>query len=321
VGETPQLLPTLRGLYRFYHGRGAFPTAWGIGEQIAQLAQRETDPIQRLEAHDALGNTLFQMGDYTAARTHLEQGIALTEPTVERTMALRHGLAPGGRCLNAAALTLWCLGAPAQAVRRIEEALAHPYSLAAAQPWAAWLHHCRRDVPAVQAQAEALLPLATAQGFPLHVGTGLCWRGGALAMQGEGEMGLAQLRQGLAAVVDLGQELGRSLCLVLLAEAVGHADQVEEGLHLLAEARTVLEANGQPTSRRRRPCWKRFPEPYRHVALHDRFTMRQVGRPSCAPASSVSRAMIATTASRSMAMPEIWRLPGAGALWGSMAAW
>ena len=109
----------------------------------------------------------------------------------------------------------------------------------------AWLHHLRRDVPAVQEQADALLTLATAQGFPLFVGYGTCWQGWVLAMQGEGEAGLAQLRQGLAAVVATGQELLRPLCLVLLAEAAGHVGQVEEGLCLLAEVLTALEANGQ----------------------------------------------------------------------------
>ena len=64
-------------------------------------------------------------------------------------------------------------------------------------------------------------------------------------MQGEGEVGLAQIRQGLAVVIATGQELTRPFLLLLLAEAAGHAGQVEEGLHLLAEARTVLEAHGQ----------------------------------------------------------------------------
>ena len=64
-------------------------------------------------------------------------------------------------------------------------------------------------------------------------------------MQGQGEAGLTQLRQGLAAVVATGQELLRPLCLVLLAEAAGHVGQVEEGLCLLAEVLTTLEANGQ----------------------------------------------------------------------------
>jgi predicted ATPase len=97
----------------------------------------------------------------------------------------------------------------------------------------------------VQVQAEALLALATAQEFPLLVGFGTFWYGWVLAMQGQGEAGLAQIRQGLAVVVTLGQVLWQSLCLLLLAEATGHVGQVEKGLSLLAEARTAVEANGQ----------------------------------------------------------------------------
>ena len=45
----------------------------------------------------------------------------------------------------------------------------------------------------------------------------------------------------MAAVLATGQELGRPFCLVLLAEAVGQAGQVDEGLRLLAEALMALE--------------------------------------------------------------------------------
>jgi predicted ATPase len=62
-------------------------------------------------------------------------------------------------------------------------------------------------------------------------------------MQGQGEAGLAQLRQGLAALLATGLTLSQSFCLVLLAEAAGHAGQIEEGLRLLAEAMTALEAS------------------------------------------------------------------------------
>ena len=77
--------------------------------------------------------------------------------------------------------------------------------------------------------ADALLTLAAAQGFPQHVAYGTYWRGWVLAMQGEGEAGLALLRQGLAAVVATGNELSRPRCLLLLAEATGHVGQVERG--------------------------------------------------------------------------------------------
>jgi predicted ATPase len=154
-------------------------------------------------------------------------------------------------CRAYAAWTLWYLGYPAQAVRQSQEALAlaqklvHPYSLAAARFWATRTHYHRREVLAVQAQTDVLLTLATAQGFPLHVGWGTFWRGWALAMQGQGEAGMAQMHQGMAAVLAAGQMVSRPHCLVLLAEAAGHAGQVEQGLSLLAEAQTVVKANGQ----------------------------------------------------------------------------
>jgi hypothetical protein len=44
AGETPQLLPTLWGLTRFYGNRGAFATARELAEQLYQLAQREATP-------------------------------------------------------------------------------------------------------------------------------------------------------------------------------------------------------------------------------------------------------------------------------------
>jgi predicted ATPase len=114
-----------------------------------------------------------------------------------------------------------------------------------ARHFAAYLHHRRREAPAVQVQADALLPLATAQGFPLWVGYGTFWRGWALAVQGQGAVGLAQMHHGMAAILATGQTLTRPLCLVLLAEAAGHAGQVEEGLRLLAEALASLETSGR----------------------------------------------------------------------------
>jgi predicted ATPase len=249
VGETPQLFPTLLGLCAFYRSRGAFSIVRELGEQLDRLVQRAATPLHRLAAHDTLGMTLYYLGDYATARAHLEQGIALTDPTTQRALALHSGVAPGITCLAFAANTLWCLGYPAQAVWRSQEALAlakvlaHPYSLVFAQHWAASLHYRRREVLAVQTQADALLTMATAQGFPTYTGYGICWQGWVLAMQGQGEAGIAQMRQGLAAFMATGQELSQPLHLVLLAEAAGYAGQVAEGLRLLAEALAAFEAS------------------------------------------------------------------------------
>jgi predicted ATPase len=227
------------------------PTARALGEQLYRLAQRDAEPAPLLEAHEALGDTLFYLGEYAAARTHLEQGSALIDPAVQRTLVLHHDSAPGVRCLALAAQTLWCLGYPAQAMRRCQEALAlaqeldYPQSRSSAWHYAAFLHQRRRETPVVQAQADTLLSLATAQGFPFHVGLGTCWRGWVLAAQGQDEAGRAQIQQGLAALLALGQRNAWLQFLVLLAEAAGHAGQVNEGLRLLAEALAGFEDSGR----------------------------------------------------------------------------
>jgi predicted ATPase len=113
------------------------------------------------------------------------------------------------------------------------------------QYWVARLHHHRRDVSAVQEQADALLTLATAHGFPLFVAHGTCWHGWALAMQDQGETGMAQIHQGIAAVLATGETVSQPIYLVLLVEALGRAGQVEEGLRLLAEALAAFEASGR----------------------------------------------------------------------------
>jgi predicted ATPase len=64
-------------------------------------------------------------------------------------------------------------------------------------------------------------------------------------MQGQSETGMAQLRQGMAAVLATGQTLSRPFCLVLLAEAAGHAGQIAEGLRLLTEALIAFKTSGR----------------------------------------------------------------------------
>jgi hypothetical protein len=140
-----------------------------------------------------------------------------------------------------AAWTLWCLGYPAQALRRSQEALAlaqtlaHPYSLALAQHYAAFLYYQRREPSMVQAQAEALIAPGTVPGFPLWVG----------AMQGRDEASLAHMHQSLAAVMATGQTVSQPLCLVLLAEAAEHVGQIAAGRRLLSAALTAFEESGR----------------------------------------------------------------------------
>jgi predicted ATPase len=148
------------------------------------------------------------------------------------------------------ALALWLLGYPDQSVTRNNEALtlaqaqSHPQSLALALHYAAVLHQFRREVQAAQARAEAVIALSTEQGFRMWLAAGTVDRGWALAEQGQGEVGIAQIRQGLAAIQATGAAVARPWGLALLAEAYGKVGQTEAGLRVLTEALTRVDKTG-----------------------------------------------------------------------------
>jgi DNA-binding winged helix-turn-helix (wHTH) protein/class 3 adenylate cyclase len=188
VGETPQLVPVLRGLWRFYIGRPQLHTAREIGDTLLRLAQRTHDPALLVIAHSALGWTWFYLGALPVARMHVEAAMAHDTPAQRRAPTVRIGFDPSVGCRLYAAVILWFLGYPDQALARLHEALkvahtlAHPLSLAFAQWWAAWLAQLRRDVPAVYEEAEAAIALSAEQGLALYEALGTILRGWALAM-------------------------------------------------------------------------------------------------------------------------------------------
>ena len=136
-------------------------------------------------------------------------------------------------------------------MQRSREAIAlsresgQPSTLALAHFFAAILWQYSRKGPAVQGSAEATLAIATEHGFSFWHALGLVMRGWALAEQGAGASGIAQLRQGLAAFLATGGETYRTYYLALLAEALGRGGQIEEGLGVLAETMALMHGTGE----------------------------------------------------------------------------
>jgi predicted ATPase len=222
-------------------------TAREIGETLLRLAQHAHDPSLAVVAHYALGVTWLWLGVLPAARTHLEEGITRYTPDQRRTPVFRMGQDLGVGCRAHAAMTLWLLGYPNQALVRIHEALAlahelsHPVSLAFAQCFAAFVAQFRRDVSAVYEQTEAAVALSTEQGFPQWAATGTSLRGWALAIQGQGEAGMVQVRQGMTSLRATGATVYVPYFCALLGEISDYLRHPEDGLQALAEAHTLVE--------------------------------------------------------------------------------
>ena len=177
------------------------------------------------------------------------------------------------------------LGYPDQALARLYEALAlahelsHPYSLAFARCGAAYIYHFRRDVPAVHEHAEVAVTISTEQGFPHWAAQGMSWRGWALAMQGQGKEGMAQVRQGVAAWQASGAAILVPYFCTLLAEVSAHLGHTEDGLQALTEAYTLVEQQEER-------WWEAEISRLRGVLL-----LRQPGTPQAEAATWLQRAL------------------------------
>jgi predicted ATPase len=244
VEITPQLLPVLFGLWRFYLHRGQLQTAHEFAEQALSLAQNVPDPLPLLEAHQELGVTLYYRGELAVARVHLEASLDLYAP------AQQHG---GGLLYigqGHIARVLWLLGYSDQALWWSRDALtlaqqiARPFGMAFALSLAAVFHQFRREERCTQERAEATISIATDQGFPYWMAVGSLMRGWALAQQGQAKEGIEQITQGLMTYRATGAELWRPYFLALLAEAHGTLGEPEEGLTVLTEALTLADTTG-----------------------------------------------------------------------------
>jgi predicted ATPase len=167
------------------------------------------------------------------------------------TLAIHYAFDPRLQCLTYLSRVLWSLGYPDQALQRSHEAcrlaweLTRPQGLAQVLYYATTIHQLRREAHAVSEQAEALITLATAQGFSVYEATGRFLRGWALVAQGQGETGVVQMRQGLTDVLATGVEIARPHYLVLLAETCEKLGLVDEGFSMVAEALRAMDESGR----------------------------------------------------------------------------
>jgi predicted ATPase len=93
----------------------------------------------------------------------------------------------------------------------------------------------------VHEQAEAVVALSTEQGFTQWAANGAILHGWALETQGQGEEGMAQVRQGIAAWRTTGAAVLVPYFCTMLADVSAHLGHTADALQALAEAHTLVE--------------------------------------------------------------------------------
>jgi predicted ATPase len=197
--------------------------------------------------------TFFPLGEFALSCQHLEQGLAHYNLQKHRSLVFLYGQDPGVSSLSFMARVLWIQGYPDQALGKVREALmlaqdlVHPYSLslALALENTVWLHRHRREIQAVQAQTETLITLSREKGFSLFWAIGATYQGWAMVEQGQGEKGIAQIRQSLAALTSTGAKTFESDYLTLLAVSYRKLGRQERGQKVLAEAFKTINKTGE----------------------------------------------------------------------------
>jgi predicted ATPase len=251
VHETPQLFPALWGAWLFHFIRAEYQAAREQGEQLLGLAQRLQDSALLVESHFTLGTSFLYLGEFSVARAHLEQELAVYDAQRHRALAYLYTRDPGVAGLCLLAWTLWALGYPDQAWERGRQALAlarelaHSHTLCLALCIAASPQRRCGEEQVIQAQSEAALTLAREQGFPFWEAWATVQHGWVRATQGREEEGIVDIRQGLDAWRSTGAEFGLPYFLTLLAEAYGAVGQPEAGLRVVAEGLTLVDTTGE----------------------------------------------------------------------------
>ena len=244
--------PILFGLWLSHLVRGRFLSARELGEQCFVIAKQTEDPAFEVEAHRALGATLYYLSEFKNALAHLESGIELYQPQHHPVPTFLHFVAdPGMTLLAYSAPLLWCLGYPVQAEERLVEAAMigkdrnHPFSDAVLLHFKTVLYQHQEEVEKVETTATQMLQICQEHGFSLWEAAATVMIGWSLTEQNHSEAGIAMIRKGIAAWEKTRAELQLPLFLALLAQAYQRTGQHTLALQTLDAALGVVTRTGE----------------------------------------------------------------------------
>lgn len=160
-------VPTLWGLWIFYHVRGEYGNALELGEQLYVLAERSGDPQLSLAAHQAFGSSLLLTGDITEGRRHFERGLEIYDARTHGHLAFIYGHDPAMYCNVHLSMALFAHGEIDRALAVADESIAvaraveHPNSMAFALCLSLPVFVQRGDMDRVAEQSKEAMALCS----------------------------------------------------------------------------------------------------------------------------------------------------------------
>ncbi len=242
LGNVSVLATVLYGLAYLREFRGQYTRSQELTQERLDLPSSVLGTHQILESYELLACSTFHQGSFSQALEHVDRGIEFYDGPRRSDTHTPDGQDLGVACHTWAALSLWFLGYPNQALERMRSALdladaqAQHYTLARALSKAALLHQLRGEANSARKHAEAALTYATKLGFPYYTATANMLLGWAHVRLGRSEAGIARLREGLTTYDLTGTEMDRPYFLGLMADGYAAGGQIREALAVLGEA-------------------------------------------------------------------------------------
>ncbi len=250
--DAPELFRALWGLSVFYQARNDLKASVELGEHLLGIAENAGDLNLLVMAHMSLGSPLYWQGDSTRSLENVEKAIELYDAPTHRPLATLYGEDPGVTSRCYAAQSLWQLGYPDRALRRIEEAISlaregtHPFSLAYALCWGAGTHRLRGEHKQARARADEAVALSIEQDFSLWLGLGRATLGWALSRERPEDEWLPLMEQGVAQLAATGTEVGAPLILGMLAQAYCDVGRIDDALGTAENALNLSQRRHSP---------------------------------------------------------------------------
>jgi class 3 adenylate cyclase/predicted ATPase/DNA polymerase III delta prime subunit len=250
LDRPPQIVPVLYGQWIYHLLKGPLGLAHELATELLQRGEDKADAAVTNVSHLLCGETCLPLGEFLAARAHLEKALAQFElPERQFHMSL---FPEDGKITLLAYLSinLVCLGYPDQGFFRSQEAVAeagrlsHPFSLALALSWGWCVDWATRSHEERQARSDKLIALSEEHGFSYYRAEATIFRGWTLAEGGQTAKGISLLQSGVAEYRTTGAAVFLSFYLMLLADAEGNSRQRDQALGHLAEAERIIAETG-----------------------------------------------------------------------------
>lgn len=250
IPESPQLHQALWGLVPYYLVAPEFHAAREIGQQLLAMAERSSDRRLEVAGQVGYGFASVHLGELERGHGHLERGLAAWEPERHAEYVALYGLDPGLYLLANTIRSLWLLGYPQKARRRMDEAVmaarerGDPRSLAFAIHIEVVYRFLSGDTALAIERANECNALCADYGIAQEAAWTAPYLGYMIAARGDVGDGVDIMRRGIATLREMKARNTFPHFLALYAEWLARCGETDNALRVISEALAITRETG-----------------------------------------------------------------------------